>query len=539
MAAILSDEEVFGGGAKTGAILSDADVFGASAAPKPKPIGRAANADFLREEMRNANWGTRQLAGFGTAASDLWEGVKQLVGKADVDQIEANKVIAQEAPVGAIAGNVAMTAIPFGIAGNSVKAATAIGGTMGALKPIEGEQTFENIARGKTKAALIDSALAGVGQLGANKAGEWVGGKLADLARMKSQNAPIDKTLADALDAGLKVTPTSANPTTWNAIKESIGGKIATGQEVSNANASVIDALARKSVGLADNAPLTSEAMQAIRKQAYMDGYEPLARSGIIKTDGQFGQELDALLASRKSASQSFPGAFEDTITPQISALKVGEFDAGGALKASQLLRDRANVAFRSGETETATAMKGAAKAIENQVERTLQGAGKNGAEMLKRFRDARTLMAKAHTVEDAIVEGGGSIDARKLAARVQAGKKLTDELAVIGNFANNFKSSVQPAKMVQGPAISKLDFAMAGAMGAGGYGMGDSPGAAAGALLPFIAPRAMRAHLMSSHSQNALRDLYKLGLPTRTANSLLQYLPVGGTVLGTETLSK
>ncbi len=519
--------------AKSGGYFDDLMPAGAG----PKKIGKDALPDYIREELRNANWGTRNIAGFGTALSNVWEGAKQFVGKGDADQIAANKIIEQEAPVGAIAGNVAMTAIPFAAAGNTLKAAAAVGGATGLLQPVEGEQTAANIAEGKLKSGAVGAVTGLAGQYGANKFGEVVTKKLADLALKKSINAPIDQTLDDALNAGLKVTPTSANPTWMNQLKESFAGKAATSQAVSNENAPLIDALARRAIGLADDAPLTSQATQAVRKQAYQAGYDPIARLGTMKTDGQFIKDLDSLVANHQGASASFPGAFKDEVSKAIAAFKVSDFDAGNALKATQLLRDEAQAAFRAGDTGLYQVKKGAAKAIEEQIARNLSAAGQNGQQLLKGFQDARMLMAKAHTVEDAIVEGGGSINASKLAQRLQAGKPLSGELEVIGKFANNFKNSVQPASKVQGPGVSALRAAMASPTAVAGYAVGGPVGGVLGAAGPLLAPPLIRSQMLSKSAQNQLRRMYELGIPTRVANRLLENSAVGGTVLGLEAL--
>lgn len=502
-------------------------------AAKPTKIGSEGFGDFLRAELQNADWGTRNIAGFGTALSNVWEGAKQFVGKGDRQQIEANRIIEQEAPVGAIAGNVAMTAIPFAAAGNSINTAAKLGTVMGALHPVEGEQTARNIVEGKLKSTAMGGATAALGQGIANKAGEYVTQKLSELALRKAQNAPLEKTLNDALDAGLVVTPSAVNPSVKNTVLESIGGKTATAQQVSNRNAETIDNLARKAVGLDESAPLTSKAMQDIRKQAYKAGYEPV--KGQMTTDEVFAQTLDDLVAKHRGASGAFPGAFDDVVEKTVAAFKVPGFEASAALKATQRLRDEANVAFRKGDTDIAQAKKGVAKAIEDQIERGLAGGG----QLLENFRNARVLMAKAHTVEDAIVEGGGTINARKLAARAQAGKPLTDELAVIGNFANNFKSSTQPAQQIQGPAVSKLNSAASLFAGGSGAILGGPVAAVAGMAAPFVIPPLARKALLSKRSQNALRDMYRLGMAPRAANRLLQHAPVGGTVLGLEALSQ
>jgi hypothetical protein len=56
-----------------------------------------------------------------------------------------------------------------------------------------------------------------------------------------------------------------------------------------------------------------------------------------------------------------------------------------------------------------------AAEAIEGQVERGLAKGGKDGAAMIKDFRDARMKMAQTFDLEKAIREGEGNVDLRVL----------------------------------------------------------------------------------------------------------------------------
>lgn len=518
---------------------SGGNVFDQFDAPKsPAKIGADAFPDFLKQELANADWGTRNLAGFGTALSNLWEGTKQFVGKGDAQQIQANKIISDSAPLGALAGNAALTAIPFGLAGNTVSAAAKVGTALGALNPVEGDQSAANIVRGKLLGAGVGGATAAAGQVIANKAGDWLSGKLADLAAAKAKNAPIQDTLGNAIDAGLVVPPSSVDPTMFNRFRESVGGKIATAQEASNRNAGTIENLVRQEVGLAPNDPLTSAAMQQVRNQAYKTGYEPVTQIGAVPTDSGYGSALDKIVAKFQGASKDFPGAFKNDVAQQIDALRVPQFDSANGLRASQLLREEASASFRQGDSGLGNAQKSAAKAIEDQIERALSSSGQDGAQLLDQFRNARQLMAKAHDVEDAIVEGGGTIDPRVLARKFQNQEPLSGALQTIGAFANNFPKAVQPLKQVAGPGISKLDLAMATMGGGAGATMGPL-GAAAGAAVPYVAPKLARAMALSSGSQNALRDIYKLGLAPRVTNSLLQYAPVGLTVLGTNALSQ
>lgn len=147
----------------------------------PLKMGAESFPDQLRQELQDAGWGTRNIAGAGTALSNLWEGTKQFVGQGDQQRIEANKIIRNEAPIGAFAGDVASTAIPFGMAGNSVKAAAAVGAGYGALQPVSGEQSIANVVQGKLINTGLGAATAAGGQAAANKLLSGVSNKLASI----------------------------------------------------------------------------------------------------------------------------------------------------------------------------------------------------------------------------------------------------------------------------------------------------------------------------------------------------------------------
>ena len=160
------------------AYLTDAQ---APFANGPLKIGADAFPDQLRQELKDAGGAIRNIAGAGTALSNLWEGTKQFVGQHDPQRIEANKIIRNEAPIGAITGDIATTAIPFGMAGNSVKAVAALGAGYGALQPVSGEQSFANIAKGKFINTGLGAATAAGGQAAANKLLSGVSNKLASI----------------------------------------------------------------------------------------------------------------------------------------------------------------------------------------------------------------------------------------------------------------------------------------------------------------------------------------------------------------------
>ena len=155
----------------------------------PVKIGADSFPDDLRGVLREQSWGGRNLAAAGTGVTNLWEGVKQFAGQEDKSQIAANRIIRDEAPVGAIAGDVALTALPFSMVGNSVKGAAAIGGGYGLSQPVEGATGIAEIAKGKATNAVIGAAAAGAGQAVSNKLFGAVGNKMSSIEQKVQDKA--------------------------------------------------------------------------------------------------------------------------------------------------------------------------------------------------------------------------------------------------------------------------------------------------------------------------------------------------------------
>lgn len=462
---------------------------------KKVTIGKEGFADSLRSVLGNTDWGTRNIAGAGTALSNLWEGAKQFVGKGDQQRIEANKIIESEAPIGSIAGNIALTAAPFAAAGNSLKAAGAVGAGYGALQPVQGEQSLENVAKGKAINSAIGGGLGVAGQAVANKAGDWIANKAADLALQKSQRAPIDATIKEALDAGYVIPPGQVNPSFVNRQLESMAGKIATQQMASSKNQTVTDMLARRAAGLADDAPITPQTLKAAR-DVIKKPYEDIAQLGLQP-------KLDALDAARAEANAAWR-----------------EYSRQGTRAALNDFKQFSNDA----------------KAIEKSIETDLFKANK--PDLMQQFRDARVALAKNHDVESALIEGGGTIDAKAIAKMFQRGDKMTGELKTIGSFANNFPKNVQAEKSMGTPDAHNLKYVMSLLAGGGGMaGLGPA-GVAMGAI-PMLSGPAARSIMFSKPMQQGLLSDYTLGMLPRVTGGLLQYSPVGATALGMPALAQ
>lgn len=155
----------------------------------PVTVGSAGMGDAIKQELAGKNWADRQIIAAGTGLSNLYQGAKQLVGmNADLGTVQANKVIRGENPVASFMGDAALTAIPFGLAGNSLKAAGAVGGGYGALQPVESNNGMD-IAKGKAMSGLVGAGAGAAGQLLINKLLSGTSGKMAEITQKVQDKA--------------------------------------------------------------------------------------------------------------------------------------------------------------------------------------------------------------------------------------------------------------------------------------------------------------------------------------------------------------
>lgn len=321
----------------------------------------------------------------------------------------------------------------------------------------------------------------------------------AGLGKQEQLNAVRDATLRAAQEQGYVVTPGSVAPTGKNVLSERIAGKTTLEQLASVKNQTVTDKIVRKAAGLDETAPLTSDAMKAIRAEEYVKGYEPVKQIGKIATDDTYLNDLINIENKHIGPNRSFEGAVPPDVEKLVKTYTVGDFNSADAVNAAKTLKEQANGAFKRGETEIGQAKLEVVKALENQIGRTLESIGTpETLAMLDQFKTSRQRMAISHTIEDAIREGSGSVDAKKLAADIQKGRYMTGDLKTAAEFANVFPRVSQAASAIGTPGASTmLQNSLSGALAsAGGAAFGSQYGgtaAALGAMLPLV-PSAMSA---------------------------------------------
>ena len=305
---------------------------------------------------------------------------------------------------------------------------------------------YEFVARG---GAIPGGALPAAGSLVAEKIGgpQWAGvGALApsaaissynaarapSLQRQQAQNVTRDATLKEAQEAGYVLPPSQANSTFAGNRLESIAGKAAMNQEAVIRNQQVTNALARKAVGLPENAPLTPGALKSIRDELREPYREVAALSPIAK------QALERLREARSEA-KSYWLHYDRTATPdsQKTAMKWDE---------------RADIAER---------------VIEQQARRSAK------PDLVQQLRQARQDIAKTHDIERALNVADGNVDARTLWRAMDRGVPLSGELATIAKFSGAFPHLTRSAAGNPTPGVSAIEPLAVGGFGLGGQGAG------------------------------------------------------------------
>jgi hypothetical protein len=353
---------------------------------------------------------------------------------------------------------------------------------------------------GGASAALIDPETAGTGAaFGAALPPAMMvlgkGGKaLGNMLSAPKQTDDMVNAINAARSEGYVIPPTQANPNLKNRLLEGMAGKLTTAQNASAKNQVVTNQLAAKSLGLPAETKLTPEVLQQVRKLGG-DAYEAVANTGTITPSQSYMKALDDIAEPFNKAMQGFPNAKPSPVLQLVESLKSPQFDAASAVSKIKELRTAADDAFRTGNTDIARASKRAAGELENVLESHLQSIGQ--PELLKAFKDGRQLIAKTYTVEKALNQVSGSVDARKLASQLQKGKPLSGDLKSVAEFASRFPKASQAVEgMGSLPQTSPLDWMAGASLSAasanplGLLAVGARPIARSATLSPFIQNR-------------------------------------------------
>jgi len=321
-----------------------------------------------------------------------------------------------------------------------------------------------------------------------------------------SQQAPVNfnpqtmkqLALAKAQQDGYVVPPSTVNPSVTNKVLESVGGKIAMEQDASLRNQKVTDSLVKRALGLPEEEILGPGTLDALRAQAGKV-YEEIGKTGNVKVDQRFVDDVAKL-----------PKAIADEIAPKVTAII--DSSAGGAIRrgyeetpASMLMQKLRELRFESQRNLSALAaqnpesaklgkaQKKAAEYVEELLMRHLRA--NNAGKLADEFADARKLIAQTHTVQKAMNEVTGEINASKLAQQLAKGKPLSGDLRKVAEFSTAFPKASR--LVLDSGSVRNTDVIL----GAGTAALSREPSYL---LYPF-ARQAMRYGLQSDAGQRAL----------------------------------
>lgn len=327
-----------------------------------------------------------------------------------------------------------------------------------------------------------------------------------------------DASLAAAQKKGYVVPPSSNNPTFMNRLWEGISGKAKLSQEAMMRNQPVTERLAATALKQNPDAPITQGALQAIRGEAYQAGYAPVKAAGEMATDSKFIDDLVSLTKTGEGAARAFPGLKPaGPIDDLVDSLTQEKFDAGDGVDAIAYLRQLADDAFGSGRSSDGRAYKGAAKAVEDVIERNLAGRGDAAKDLLQKYRESRQLIAQTYTAAKALTDADGTTNALVYGRELLKGKPLVGDQKAIGQFASRFGKFAAVPKEIY-PSISPLDV----------YGSAISAGvtnSAAPLMLPLTRV-GLREYLLSQGGQ--ARAIPKAFQPQDTIGALSAYPQLG-----------
>ena len=409
------------------------------------------------------------------AINQIEAGTQQQAGSPNL--LKGASMVGQAAPYFAGGGALQIGKIPSYV--TNIGQGVATGAASALATPEEVGLTPEQFREAKNKNIAIQSALGG-----AFPAAGELGSKFANALRGTKLSPQMQTAVTEARQAGYTVPPTQAGGGIVNRMLEGMAGKASTLQEASVRNQEITNKLATKSLGLPEETVLTPEILNSIRDDAGL-AYEAL-------------KALPKKQAVLADSTMNRAAVAEINPAKMVEDLKIARKDAEGYY----------NAYARSAHPEDlakAKAFKAKATQLEDGLESYAKEIGKD--ELLPALRDARKLIAKTYTVENAMNKTTGTINASDLAKRLQKGKPMSEELMQVGKFAQAFPKAAQMPEKIGGTiGISPLDYALAGATGGISLLSGeDERGSALNSAIALGLRPAARKAVLSSRMQNNL----------------------------------
>lgn len=277
--------------------------------------------------------------------------------------------------------------------------------------------------------AARDVGLGPTGQAAAGLTGAVIGAKGGSMAGKMPATMDEFSALFKPTEKQYVVPPSQTKaPTAASKMLETLSGKAKTEQYASSINQQITNQKVIKDLGMPENTVLSDNLLQGYRAQMYADGYLPIQNTGYIKGSitSKLGGELDSIAKESRAMLKSYPDSpIAQKIVDEVDSLKqtAGKYvKPNDTINKIKELRELATKAYKSDDTSLGKAYKDMANTLEDMLETHLAETGKT--DLLANFRTARQNIAKAHSVENALV--GENVSAAKLAQQLDKKRPLS-----------------------------------------------------------------------------------------------------------------
>lgn len=313
----------------------------------------------------------------------------------------------------------------------------------------EGQTTLQDIGK-----VISASKLEGLGPTGTvSLAAVPKALRVASRAGVAAEDASIAKPAISAVKQaksdGYTITPRQGNPdSTLANLVEGASGSAKMEKLASIKNQKNTNRLVAEDLGLDTKRPITVEALEDIRK-AEGKAYTAVKDSGTtLVTTPEFQKSISELGGDFKAATSELPGLIDaPKIDKLIKSLDVEQMSPNAAIESVKYLRRQSTQNLKAGfadpeKAALGTAQRKAANAIDDLIESNLAQSGKQA--LADEYRQARTTIAKTHTVEAALNETTGNVDALYLGKLLDKGKPLSGGMEKVARFARAFSGSAR-----------------------------------------------------------------------------------------------
>lgn len=362
--------------------------------------------------------------------------------------------------------------------------------------------------------------------------GRAAANRSANLRSLQAQNAQRDAVIQQAQSAGYAFPPSQVDlsgSSLINSALEKLGGKAATQQAASLKNAGVTQNLIKGDFGIAPDAPINPDVLENIRNGAG-SAYEAVKNTPSIIPDPAFAATARQIFAPYEAQLAQFPQSGRNTqienLQNDVNAI-ANQPAVNPAPVIEQIKQLRTDgFANKNKPNDPATNAVGrvqlsTANALEDLIDRNLAATGNDS--LLQDYRDARTLIAKTYSAQNAMNPVTGNVDANVLAKALKKGKPLSGGMLTAAQTASVAPQAMRDTNSAAG--ISKLDATMS--IGSVLASIAShNPWVAMGALAP-VGASAARAGILSGPYQRVMaQPNYSTGLLSRlfenTANPTL-----------------